>query len=483
MKLGIVGGGPSGFYVASRILSQTTRPLRIDVYDRLWAPHGLVRYGVAPDHPEVKNCTHKFDGAARDPRLRFFGNVNVGNGNGGFSHNVQLPVQSLLNNYTHLLLSTGCPNPNLHPALPPRKDAIVPAIDVVHWYTAHPSNPSPPPLDRVKHVSVIGLGNVSLDVARILLMSPEELAVYDVPEEVLDMLRRSKVEHVSIIGRRGPLEAAFTTKELREMMDLKEASMVPLDPALLEIGEGRKITRQQSRIVDLLKKGSKNKTKQKKGWSLEFYRNPLAVDSSQSILTLSHTEVDPNTGRAIPTGITTQLSTDLIITSLGFHGESFLLPSSSSETSRDLYSPTLGHLLTVAPGNRISSPQPSGHILKNIYASGWAAMGAKGVLAATMMDAYSVVDGEGGLLDSLDTSAAESSSEAATEEELLASNPNLDSIPKEVEEGLKKRMITTYKDWKVVDAEETRRAREGKERERMTSWEEVKNFLGSRTDS
>ncbi|EEB93983.1 hypothetical protein MPER_07288, partial [Moniliophthora perniciosa FA553] len=272
-----------------------------------------------------------------------------------------------------------------------------------------------------------------------------ELAVYDVPEEVLDVLRRSKVEHISIIGRRGPLEAAFTTKELREMMDLKEASMVPLDPALLEIGEGRKITRQQSRIVDLLKRGSKTKTKQKKSWSLEFYRNPLAVDPSRNILTLSHTQVDPNTGRAVPTGMTTQLPTNLIITSLGF--------------------PRFGH------------------ILKNVYSSGWAAMGAKGVLAATMMDAYSVVDGERGLLESLDTSTAESSSEAATEEELLVSNPDPDSIPKEVEEGLKKRMITTYKDWEVVNAEEIRRAKEGKERERMTSWEEVNNFLASRTDS
>ncbi|KAK7049314.1 NADPH-adrenodoxin reductase [Paramarasmius palmivorus] len=482
MKLGIVGGGPSGFYVASRILSRTTRPLRIDIYDRLWAPHGLVRYGVAPDHPEVKNCTHKFDEAAKDPRLRFFGNVNVGNGSGGFSHNTQLPVQSLLKSYTHLLLSTGCPRPNLHPALPPQKDAIVPAIDIVHWYTAHPSNPSPPPLDRIKHVSIIGLGNVSLDVARMLLMSPEELGAYDVPEKVLDVLKRSTVEHVSIIGRRGPLEAAFTTKELREMMDLKEASMVPLDPALLEVKEGTKLTRQQSRTLDLLKKGSKNKTKQKKSWSFEFYRNPLGVDASQGsqTLSLSHTQVDPETSRAVPTGITTQFPTDLIITSLGFHGEPFLLPSSTPETSRDLYSPTLGHLLTVAPANRLLSPQPSGHILKNMYASGWAAMGAKGVLAATMMDAYSVVDGERGVLESL--SGEPTASEGATEEELLASStePHLDSIPSEVEDGLKRRVVTTYNDWKAIDEEEVKRAREGKERERMTSWQEVQQFLGSR---
>ncbi|KAK1236644.1 NADPH-adrenodoxin reductase [Marasmius sp. AFHP31] len=488
MKLGIIGGGPSGFYVASRILSRTSRPLRIDIYDRLWCPHGLVRYGVAPDHPEVKNCVHKFDQAASDSRLRFFGNVNIGN-TGGFGHNLQLPVQSLFKNYTHLLFATGCTKPRLHPSLPPQKDVVLPALDVVHWYTAHPSNVSPPPLDKVKHVSIIGLGNVSLDVARILLMSPEELAPYDVPESVLDVLRRSTIEHVSIIGRRGPLEAAFTTKELREMMNLSEARMVPLDPSVLQVEEGTKLTRQQSRTLDLLKKGSKNTdSSSKKTWSLEFYRNPLEIAPSHNshahgrTLSLGHTEVDKTTGKAVPTGLTTQLPTDLVITSLGFHGESFTLPSSSSSSTPtadvDLYSPTLGHLRTLSPTNRLVSPTPSGHILKHMYASGWAAMGAKGVLAATMMDAYNVAD-EGILKDVV---MADQEVESGKLEEELLLNPDessvdLNSLPSEIEKGLVEGAVTTYEDWRKVDEEERRRAKEGKERERMLSWEEVSRYL------
>ncbi|KAJ8086704.1 NADPH-adrenodoxin reductase [Marasmius tenuissimus] len=457
MKLGIIGGGPSGFYVASRILSRTSRPLRIDVYDRLWCPHGLVRYGVAPDHPEVKNCVHKFDQAASDSRLRFFGNVNIGS-TGGFGHNLQLPTQSLLKNYTHLLLATGCTRPRLHPSLPPQKDVVLPALDVVHWYTAHPSNASPPPLDKVKHVSIIGLGNVSLDVARILLMSPEELAPYDVPESVLDVLRRSTIEHVSIVGRRGPLEAAFTTKELREMMNLSEA---------------------RSKNTD---------SSSKKTWSLEFYRNPLEIAPSHNshahghTLTLGHTEVDKTTGKAVPTGLTTQLPTDLVITSLGFHGESFTLPSSSSSSMStadvDLYSPTLGYLRTISPTNRLVSPTPSGHILKHMYASGWAAMGAKGVLAATMMDAYNVAD-EGILKDVV---MADQEVESGKLEEELLLNPDessvdLDSLPSEIEKGLLEGSVTTYEDWRKVDEEERGRAKEGKERERMLSWEEVTKYL------
>ncbi|KAF9268036.1 nucleotide-binding domain-containing protein [Marasmius fiardii PR-910] len=488
MKLGIIGGGPSGFYVASRILSRTSRPLRIDVYDRLWCPHGLVRYGVAPDHPEVKNCVHKFDTTASDPRFRFFGNVNVGD-TGGFKHNLQLPIQSLLHNYTHLLLATGCTKPRLHSSLPPQKDVVLPALDVVHWYTAHPNNPSPPPLEKVKHVSIIGLGNVSLDVARILLMNPNELAPYDVPKSVLDVLRKSTVEHVSIIGRRGPLQAAFTTKELREMMELSEAGMIPLDPSLLAV-EGEKLTRQQSRTLDLLKKGSKNTSSasSKKSWSLEFYRNPLGIILGKEgghthTLTLGHTEVDNATGKAVPTGLTTQFFTDLVVTSLGFHGESFTLPpyplSSSDLTSRDLYSPTLGHLRTLAPANRLISPNPSGHVLKHMYASGWAAMGARGVLATTMMDAYSVAD-EGILKDVV--LADEEVENGKLEEELLlnpieTSSIDLDSIPPEVERGLSEGFVTTYADWKKIDEAEVKRAKEGKERERMTSWEEARAFL------
>ncbi|TFY59554.1 hypothetical protein EVG20_g7740, partial [Dentipellis fragilis] len=239
MKLAIVGGGPSSFYVASRLLSLLPHGsthssyLKIHIYDRLWAPHGLVRYGVAPDHPEVKNCVHKFDQAALDARLRFFGNVHIGTESSTIiPHALHLPFSSLQQNYTHLLFSSGCGVPILHPALPPSSH-VLPALSLVHWYTQHPSQPAPPPLDKVSHVTLIGQGNVSLDVARMLLTDPSVLEQYDVPEPVLAVLRRSTVKHVSIVGRRGPLEAAFTTKELREMMNLAHASMVPLDPAVL----------------------------------------------------------------------------------------------------------------------------------------------------------------------------------------------------------------------------------------------------------
>ncbi|KAH9896009.1 FAD/NAD-P-binding domain-containing protein [Cubamyces lactineus] len=488
LKLAIVGGGPSAFYVASRLLSllpktnELASQLKIHLYDRLWAPYGLVRYGVAPDHPEVKNCTHKFDDAALDPRLRFFGNVNIGE-QAPIPYTLPLSLQSLFPHYTHILFSTGCTIPILHPALPPSSFCVT-ALSFVHWYTQHPSRPTPPPLEHIEHVTLIGQGNVSLDVARMLLTPSSRLAHYDVPRSVLDVLQRSRVRHVSIVGRRGPFQAAYTTKELREMMNLPDASMVPLDPALIAHPEqangGVALTRQQTRALQLLQKGSKNPPgSTEKTWSLDFFRSPTGLTApagpgQKARLTLAHTALDASS-RAVPTGETSTIETDLVVTSLGHRAD----PSSP------WYDPALNHLRTL--GGRVLDAD--GRVVRNVYASGWAAMGARGVLASTMMDAYAVADTI--LRDHFPGKDVEttplSEADVATEQaqggqgdavEVLPKEVDLDSVPPEVEQGWREGLVTDFSDWKAVDAEEIRRGEEqgGKERERMV-WEEAREFL------
>ncbi|KAH9850435.1 FAD/NAD-P-binding domain-containing protein [Lenzites betulinus] len=489
LKLAIVGGGPSAFYVASRLLSLLPESsarashLKIDMYDRLWAPYGLVRYGVAPDHPEVKNCTHKFAEAATDPRLRFFGNVNIGSP-APISHTLPLSLESLFPYYTHVLFSTGCTVPVLHSALPPSQ-FCVPALSLVHWYTQHPSKPAPPPLERTSHVTLIGQGNVSLDVARMLLTPPSVLAKYDVPQPVLDLLARSAVQHVSIVGRRGPFQAAFTTKELREMMNLPDASMVPLDPALLTAPVGRPApTRQQARTLQLLQKGSKNAPgTTPKTWSLDFFRSPTGIATptnagEKARLTLEHTKLDAG-NRAVPTGESSTLDTDLVITSLGHR----------AEAGAPWYDAALGHVRT-ASGRVLDA---GGRVVKNVYASGWAAMGARGVLVSTMMDAYAVADTilrdhfpeEDVHTTPISESDADADNAAAggglAEEavEVLPKEVEADAIPPEVEAGWREGRVTDFANWKAVDAEEVRRGEAlGKERERMV-WEEAREFLAS----
>lgn len=349
----------------------------------------------------------------------------------------------------------------------PPSENCVPALSIVHWYTQHPNQPSAPALDKVTHVSLIGMGNVSLDVARMLLTPVSHLSQYDVPQPVLEMLSRSTVKHVSIIGRRGPLEAAFTMKELRELMNLPDASMVPLDPTILQPSPGTALTRQQSRILQLLGKGSKNPPgSTRKTWSLDFFRSPTGLihspSQSSAQLSLAHTIVDPRTQRAVPTGDTSTISTSLVVTSLGFHGE----PTAS------FYDPGLGHLRTL--GARIINN--SGHALKNVYASGWAATGAKGVLASTMINAYDAADTIlGDVLP--DRAPPPSSSVELAQDVVLNPTPDLDGVPREVEEGIKDSSVTTYEDWKKIDEEEVRRGHAvGKERERMC-WDEARKFL------
>ena len=439
-------------------------------FSTLWgctrSPGGQGKHKINRKKPVIiyraQNCTHKFDITAKDPRFRFLGNVNVGGAINPIVHARNLPLESLFKTYSHVLFATGCTLPTLHSSLPP-SDHCIPALSIVHWYTRHPSQPTPLALDKVTHVSIIGNGNVSLDVARMLLTPVSTLAQYDVPKSVLDILSQSAVRHVSIIARRGPLEAAFTTKELRELINLSDSSMAPLDSSILTPPPDLTLTRQQSRTLQLLHKGSINAYgSTRKTWSLDFYRSPTGItispdDPSTVQLSLAHTMVDPRTQRAVPTGKTSILSTSLVVTSLGFHGE----PTAS------FYDPGLGHLRTL--GARIITDKGVG--LKNVYASGWAATGAKGVLASTMMDAYAAADTI--LRDTL----AGSEPAELIEETILNPEPDLEAVPVEVEQGIMEGTIMQYGDWKKVDEEEVRRGREaGKERERL-SWEEMRLFL------
>jgi len=378
-----------------------------------------------------------------------------------------VPIESLFAKYTHLVLGTGCTVPTLHPALPP-SEWCIPALDVVHWYTNHPSRPKAPPIDSARHISIIGQGNVSLDIARILLSRPEHLRQYDIPERVLAHLAKSTVEHISIIGRRGPYEAAFTAKELRELLDLPNVLMEPLPPEILQPKDGIKPTRQQSRIASLLQRGSKETPKGPsedfKHWSLEFFRSPTGVVpaprsvSSNLELRLAHTALDHN-NKAVPTGVTSSLPTDLIITSLGHR----------SEPTTHWYDPGLGHVRNVS--GRVGDEM--GNLLKNVYTSGWASTGARGVLATTMMDAYNVAQ-------TLLSDARDPVPEAKSVMSEGVEEGSLDDLPEEVECGLESLRVITHDGWKLIDEEEVRRgvALGGKERERM-DWNEVHRYLQS----
>jgi adrenodoxin-NADP+ reductase len=307
-----------------------------------------------------------------------------------------------------------------------------------------------------------------------LLSRPSDLAKYDVPDPVLDVLSRSQVQHISIIGRRGPFQAAFTAKEVREMMELPDAAMNPIDNDILKEPEGEVMTRQQSRIISLLKKGSRNSVANKT-WSLQFFRSPTGLFPSSSPtaaaarleLSLAHTTLDKDS-RAVLTGQTSSLPTDLVITSLG----------QRSEPTLNWYDPSLGHVRNVS-GRVVDE---TGSLLRNVYTSGWSAQGAKGVLATTMLNAYSLVEtilsDANGSPPTPPTAAGDVSQQVM--KDVMSGDPSdLDRLPKEVQSGLEDGLVVTHDDWKRIDGEEIRRGieeRDGKEREKM-EWEQMMKFL------
>jgi adrenodoxin-NADP+ reductase len=258
------------------------------------------------------------------------------------------------------------------------------------------------------------------------------------------------------------------------MINLPEASMIPIDPTLLTPPSGVTLTRQQRRTLELLQKGSKNLPgSTPKSWSLHFYRSPVSLTPPSSAsalemanLTLAHTRLDPATSRAVPTGETSSLPTSLVVTSLGFH----------ADPEATFFDPVLRHLRSST--GRITSSE--GSALKNIYASGWAANGAKGVLASTMIDAYAVAStilSDIVLSSGVVTTAPPPPEMGLAPDEMLNRHPDLDALPSEIVHGIKDGMVFQYDDWKVIDAEEVRRGEAlGKERERM-SWDEVLPFI------
>ncbi|KAE8196635.1 hypothetical protein CF328_g4079, partial [Tilletia controversa] len=385
IKLAIIGSGPSAFYAATRALTTPAPISAVHIYEALPTPFGLVRAGVAPDHPDVKNVTHRFTEVVRSASasalgsrhygaeqagerggegaagagtggagtFRFFGNVRVVAGpssrnpaqTGGTA--LELPLQELLRHYTHIILAYGSAGARTLGTRVGGQElgGVCSALDFVNWYNGHPDAHTPagseggrsaaanPWLDVIRpdarHVSVIGAGNVALDVARILLRARTPTSTFlagtDIPSPVLSRLADTRVEHVSIVARRGVAQVAFTNKEVREMLTLGESEgidFVPLskesgelaldDVARLkqlsdsatrslkagEFGSMEKETftkhaselagelRIRKRLVDLLIKGSKapkpDAAGHRKSWSLEPFRAPEAILPSTS---------------------------------------------------------------------------------------------------------------------------------------------------------------------------------------------------------
>ena len=224
VRIAVVGAGPAGFYAAGHLLKDSAGRIEVDMLERLPTPWGLVRSGVAPDHPKIKSVTRVYEKTAAHPRFRYFGNVELG---------VHVGRGELLAHYHAIVYATGSPADR--PLGIPGEELAGSwaATDFVGWYNGHPDHPDLEFDLACERAVVIGNGNVALDVARMLVLSHEELARTDIADHALYALEHSGVREVVVLGRRGPAQAAFTNPELLELGVLTGADVV-VDPAELE---------------------------------------------------------------------------------------------------------------------------------------------------------------------------------------------------------------------------------------------------------
>ncbi len=284
----VVGSGPAGMYAASALLSACPS-VTVDVVERLCTPFGLIRFGVAPDHPEMKVMADKFDMVAANERVRLIGNVEVGR---------DVSVAQLQRFYDGLIFAFGADGDRAIGLKGEHEiEGVHAARDFVAWYNGLPSHRSLDfKLDEVESVVVVGNGNVATDVARILLMPTTMLARTDITAHALDTLERSAVKRVTIVGRRGPAQAAWTGKELREILNTLPDVEVEIDPSELAVTESpqdkaeMKAARVKKRCVGMLLKKLEEPSASagaSKTLSLRFCLSPAELHATPSLGNIS----------------------------------------------------------------------------------------------------------------------------------------------------------------------------------------------------
>jgi ferredoxin--NADP+ reductase len=324
LRVAVVGAGPAGFYTAEHLFRQDAVTVEVDLFDRLPTPYGLVRFGVAPDHQKIKNVTATFDRTAAHPRFRFFGNVEVGKA---------VTVDDLRAHYHHIVYTTGAQTDRRMGIPGEDLQRSHPATDFVAWYNGHPDYRDHRFDLTQERVAVVGVGNVAVDVVRILCRTPGELASTDIADDALEALRASRVREVYLLGRRGPAQAAFTTPEVRELGELEGAEVTavpeevepdPLSRAELE----RTGDRAGAKKVEILREyarrapGGKPRT-----LVVRFLVSPVELHGNEAGevvgMRLVRNELQATaagTLQARPTGRHEDLEVGLVFRSVGYRG-------------------------------------------------------------------------------------------------------------------------------------------------------------------
>ena len=438
LRVAIVGAGPSGMYAADA-LCKAKIDCQIDIFDRLPTPYGLLRGGVAPDHQKMKSLESFYDRIfTKNDNVAFYGNVAIG---------TDLNIQTLKTYYDAIVIACGAESDRQLNIDGEDLAGSFAATEFVGWYNGHPDYQNRQFNFSGKSVAIIGQGNVAIDVCRILAKTPAELADSDIAQHALDALADSKITDIHLIGRRGPVQAAFTKLEIKELGELAECDVV-VNKADLNLGASCQSELEESnkaqKNVEILTEfaGRPTGTKSKR-IHIHFFKSPIAISGTDNVtsITLGTNTLsgEPNAQRASDTGERAELTVDMIFRSVGYRGTG--LKDVPFDEKRG-----------VIPNQDGQVVDTEGKEMNGCFVVGWIKRGPSGVLGTNKPDSQKTID------------------------TLLAKRDQLEEAPMRDTDHLLKLLtakgvrVVTFEDWKKIDAVEKETGQKvGKPREKFIS--------------
>jgi ferredoxin--NADP+ reductase len=428
--IAIIGSGPAGYYTAEAAQKAFGDEVRVDVFDRLPVPYGLIRTGVAPDHQSIKGVSRRYEKTALSENVRFVGNVSIG-------ADVTIPELAAL--YDAIVLATGAPHDRELTVPGAGLANVFGSAGFVGWYNGHPQFADLDPDLSGTTAVVIGMGNVALDVARILAKTEAEFAGSDIVGHALDALKASNIERIVILGRRGPHQIMMTPKELGELGELERAAP-HVDPrdlpaegedAILEPGLRKSVAlvRSFAAVPEDIR------AEKRIAIEFDFFAQPVALIGEDRVEAIEVERTEVVAGRARGTGETYCIPASLVVSCIGYRTHP--IPDVPFDERQGRFA------------------NDEGRILPGLYAVGWARRGPSGTIGTNRPDGQSVVekiseDIEAGVLGRSGKPGREGFDRLAAER------------------GLE---VVTFRDWKKIEEAEERAAREGAPREKFVDIE------------
>lgn len=428
--IAIVGSGPAGYYTAEAAQKEFGDDVRVDIFDLLPVPYGLIRSGVAPDHQSIKAVSRRYEKTALSENVRFVGNVAVGR---------DVSVAELRALYDAVVLATGAPKDRPLDIPGAELGNVIGSAAFVGWYNGHPEFAALDPDLSGKTAVVIGMGNVALDVARILAKTPREFEGSDIVAHALDALKAARIERIVILGRRGPHQIMMTPKELGELGDLERAApyvdardLPPQeDDAVLEPGLRKSVNllRGFAAIPEHIR------AEKPVAIEFDFFAQPMALIGEGQVEAVEVERTEVVAGRAVPTGERYRVPASLVVSCIGYR---------TTPIPDVPYDERAGRFAN-----------DEGRILPGLYCVGWARRGPSGTIGTNRPDGFAVVatireDAEAGAIG------------PATKQ----GRPGFDALA--AARGLD---VVTFRDWKKIEEAEERAAREGAPREKFVDIE------------